>query len=552
MQLAEFALTDCQGLVLAHRQNFADGTLAKGTILTADHLAELGAAGIDRLICARPDSGDVHEDEAAARLADLLAPHDLDFTMAATGRVNIKVPQQGLVRYERTLIRAINEIDERITFALVQHNQLLARGQMAATLKIIPFFVPESSLQQIENLLAGVPAFGFYPLKTVDVALIQTRIPGQTDRLFAATKQVTANRLAMLGCNLVASQLCEHDRRAVAELIVSSIADGADLVLVCGGSAIIDRQDELPQAVIAAGGYVTQLGLAVDPGNLLMFAKVGKKPVIGMPGCARSPKLNGLDWVLQLVLADIEITRGEFADMAAGGLLMEIASRPLPRAIATKPRQPDRLVGIVLAAGQSSRMGSENKLLAEFLGKPLVRHVTETMIAAGLEELTVVIGHQADQIAAALVDLPVHLLFNPDFAAGQGHSVAAGVDGLDSEVTDVLIALGDMPLISAETVKNLAAAHLACVDHQRRITLPSCDGKQGNPVIWGDAFFPELKQLSGDAGGRQLLQDHLAAQNPLEISSPAIFRDIDTPADLQAVRIDAILPGTILLGQNSA
>ena len=552
MQLAEFATTDCQGLVLVHRQNFADGSLPKGTILTAGHLAELGAAGIGRLICARPDAGDVHEDEAAARLASLLAPGNLDFTMAATGRVNIKVPRQGLVRYERALIRAINEIDERITFALVQHNQLLARGQMAATLKIIPFFVPETSLQQIENLLGGAPAFGFHPLKTADVSLVQTRIPGQTDRLFAATKQVTEDRLAMLGCNLVASSVCDHDRQVVAEIISASIADGADIVLVCGGSAIIDRQDELPQAVIEAGGHVTQLGLAVDPGNLLMFAKVGGVPVIGMPGCARSPKLNGLDWVLQLVLADIEMTRGEFADMAAGGLLMEIASRPLPRAIATKPRQPDRLVGMVLAAGQSSRMGPENKLLAEFAGKPLVRHVTEVMITAGLDELTVVIGHQADQVAAALADLPVQLLFNADFAAGQGHSVAAGVGGLDSSVTDVLIALGDMPLISAEMVQNLVAAHLACVDHQRRITLPSCDGKRGNPVIWGGAFFPELRQLRGDAGGRQVLQDHLAAHNPVEISSPAIFRDIDTPADLQAACTSTILSGTLTPGQNSA
>ena len=535
MLLAEFATADCQGLVLAHRQNFADGSIAKGTLLTANHLAELGAAGIDKLICARPDAGDVHEDEAAARLASLLAPDNLDFTRAATGRVNMKVPRQGLVRYERTLIRAINEIDERITFALVQHNQLLARGQMAATLKIIPFFVPHSSLQQIENLLAGAPAFGFHPLKTAQVALIQTRIPGQADRLFAATKKVTADRLAMLECEVMASPVCAHNKYQVAEQIQSCAAGGADIILLCGGSAIIDRQDELPEAVIEAGGQVIQLGLAVDPGNLLMFAKVGDVPVIGMPGCARSPKLNGLDWVLQLVLADIEMTRGEFADMAAGGLLMEIASRPLPRAIATKPQQPDRLAGIVLAAGQSSRMGPDNKLLAEFAGKPLVRYVTEVMLGAGLEDLTVVIGHQADQVAAALADLPLHLLFNADFAAGQGHSVAAGVCALDGAVTDALIALGDMPLISPEMVQNLVEAHLACDDHQRRITLPSCDGKRGNPVIWGSAFFPELKQLRGDTGGRQVLQDHLAVHNLVEISSSAIFRDIDTPADLQAL-----------------
>ncbi len=199
--------------------------------------------------------------------------------------------------------------------------------------------------------------------------------------------------------------------------------------------------------------------------------------------------------------------------------------------------------GLLLAAGQSSRMGLENKLLIEFVGKPLVRRVAETMITAGLDAITVVIGYQADQVAAALADLPVHLLYNPDFAAGQGHSVAAGVSALDGAATDVLIALGDMPLISPEVFQNLLAAHLAYVDHQRRITLPSCDGKRGNPVIWGGAFFPELKQLCGDAGGRQILKDHSAAHNPVEISSSAIFRDIDSPADLETLNTETI--GTI-------
>ena len=463
--------------------------------------------------------------------------------MAATGRVNIKVPQQGLVRYDREVIRKINEIDERITFALVQHNQLLTAGQMAATLKIIPFFVPETSLQKIEDLVADSPAFSFHPLRQARVALIQTRIDGQPDRLFAATENVTAARLQVLRCDLVASHICRHTRQEVAELITSCSQTGAEIILVCGGSAIIDRQDELPQAVVMAGGVITQLGLAVDPGNLLMFAEIGKLPVIGMPGCARSPKLNGLDWVLQLILADIEMTRAEFADMAAGGLLMEIASRPLPRAIATRPKQPDRLVGMLLAAGQSRRMGGQNKLLADIAGKPMVRHVAETMCDAGIDDLTVVIGHQADQVAAALDQLPVNLLFNPQFAAGQGHSVAAGITGLDDSVTDVVIALGDMPLVSIETLRQLIAAHQACVDHQRRITLPSCAGKRGNPVIWGSAFFPELKQLHGDSGGRQVLQDHLAAHNLVESTASTIFQDIDTPAELQAVSSHRAAPG---------
>ena len=99
-----------------------------------------------------------------------------------------------------------------------------------------------------------------------------------------------------------------------------------------------------------AGGKIDQFGLAVYPGNLLMVGKLcsdlGNYHVIGMPGCARSPKLNGLDWVLQLVLADIPLRRGELAEIAAGGLLMESASRPMPRALATSPHAEDKMAGI--------------------------------------------------------------------------------------------------------------------------------------------------------------------------------------------------------------
>ena len=194
-----------------------------------------------------------------------------------------------------------------------------------------------------------------------------------------------------------------------------------------------------------------------------------------------------------------------------------------------------KVFGILLAAGRSSRMGEQNKLLADFAGKPLLRHVAETMLDAGLDDLIVVIGHQADLVATTLDQLPINLVFNPQFAAGQGHSVAAGIAALDDTATDALIALGDMPLVSAEILRNLIKAHLACVDHQRRITLPIWDDKRGNPVIWGGAFFSELKQLRGDAGGRQMLQDHTAAHNPVEYKTSVIFQDIDTPADLRAV-----------------
>ena len=202
----------------------------------------------------------------------------------------------------------------------------------------------------------------------------------------------------------------------------------------------------------------------------------------------------------------------------------------MPRVSETK-----KVSGILLAAGCSRRMGGQNKLLADFAGRPMVRHVAETMLDAGLHNLIIVIGYQAELISAALDQLSCNLVFNPQFASGQGHSVAAGIAALDEAATDAVIALGDMPLVSATILKDLVSGHLACVDHPRRITLPSREGKRGNPVIWGGTFFSELRQLRGDAGGRQVLRDHYTAHNLVECSTSAIFQDIDTLADLQSI-----------------
>lgn len=539
MKLARFALGDCKGLILAHRCVCSGGNLAKGTTLDAAMLASLKVDGIKTLICAKPDAGDVHENVAADRLARALSPDALKFSRAATGRVNIRCGQRGIIRYDRDLIRRLNEVDEAITFALIQHNQLLEAGQMVATLKIIPFFVAEASITLIEALLNDAVAFSFHPLRQCNVGLVQTRLKGQRDQLFTATKTVTEVRLSSLGCQLVDSRICAHDRKAVANEIKLCIEAGAELVLICGGSAIMDRGDEVPQSVLLVGGKIDQLGLAVDPGNLLMLGRLGDDLgggyVIGMPGCARSPKLNGLDWVLQLVLADVPLDRRELADMAAGGLLMEIASRPMPRVLVSDPQVKTKVAGILLAAGASRRMGSANKLLAPIDGKPLVRHAAEALVAASLSPVIIVIGYEADKVAAALDGLPVQLVFNSNHASGQGSSVGAAISALGDDISDVLIGLGDMPLVSCAVIDMLIHAHINNDGHVRSITLPTVVGRRGNPVLWGKAFFPELAALTGDLGGRQLLNDHLAAQNLVACDHSSVLRDVDTADALASI-----------------
>jgi len=276
--------------------------------------------------------------------------------------------------------------------------------------------------------------------------------------------------------------------------------------------------------------------LPVDPGNLLLLGHFDKTCIIGMPGCSRSPKLNGLDWVLHLEMAGITLDKNELADLASGGLLMEIASRPLPRKLVGHRQDRQKIAGIILAAGESSRMGTANKLLQEIDGVPMIRKVTEEMLATSLSSVSLILGHDAEIVANTVKDLPVKFIFNPEYRQGQSQSIRYAVESLNKDITDVLISLGDMPLVNAKLINQLIDNHFELPNSNSYITLPEYKSKRGNPVIWGKAFFEELKALSGDEGGRALFEAHPTAINPYLVCEDSILKDVDTEEMLNNLR----------------
>lgn len=530
----------CDGAVLAHALNLPDGRIRKGTRLAGADLDRIRAAGITEIVVARLEAGDLDEDAAADRLAAALMPAGLRLSVAATGRVNIYAVGRGIVRFDRNRLKQVNRIDEGITLACVQHNQLVEDGDMIATLKIIPYAISETAVAAVESQGGGAPVLGFHPLATRPFALIQTRMAGMKPAVLTTTEKVTKQRLNQLGCALVDSRVVAHEQAAVTAAIEAARTHGAEAILVCGASAISDRRDVVPTAVEAAGGRIDRLGLPADPGNLLMTATLDGMPVIGMPGCARSPRLNGFDWVLHLVLAGLPLDDDEIADMAIGGLLMEIASRPLPRKMVEQRRDEGIAIGgVLLAAGMSSRMGTRNKLLVEIDGVPMVRRAAEAMIEGGVRQLVVVTGHEAEKVAAVLdgldvPDLDLRLVHNPNFSDGQAGSVAAGIAALPAGLSGALIGLGDMPFIAPALVSEMIHDHSGLGDHERRISFPVFEGRRGNPVLWGRGFFDALSGLSGDVGGRQILSENPAAVNSISWTDDSVHRDIDTPSDLGA------------------
>jgi molybdenum cofactor cytidylyltransferase len=271
--------------------------------------------------------------------------------------------------------------------------------------------------------------------------------------------------------------------------------------------------------------------MPVDPGNLLVLARLGTVPVVGLPGCARSPKRNGFDWVLERLCADIPVAAKDIMRMGAGGLLKEIPSRPQPREGGrAQGRAAARVAGILLAAGRSTRMGA-NKLLAEIAGRPLIWRTAQAALEGGVSTLVAVTGHDASAVAQALPP-EIGIVHNPDYASGMASSLKAGLRDLDADAA--LVVLGDMPAIRASDIAKILAAFSP--EDGRGIVVPAFEGKRGHPVLFGRDFWPAILAASGDQGARQALMDYSDSVCEVAVDHPGVLMDADTPEALEALR----------------
>ncbi|HEY1507343.1 MAG TPA: molybdopterin-binding/glycosyltransferase family 2 protein [Stellaceae bacterium] len=548
MKFGETPLAEAQGAILAHSVKIGARALKKGRAITAEDIAALQAAGRTSVIAARLEPGDVIENAAADRVAAALASEGVSIAPAFTGRANLYAETAGLCLIDRETVDRFNLIDESITIATIEPSTVVEPKQMIATVKIIPFAVRGDALDTCIAAIKNTTLFQVVPFKPHRTALIQTTLPGLKDSILDKTVETTRDRLAEFGSTIEWEKRCPHDPAALAPLIDEAVKAGAQLVLVAGASAILDRRDVIPAAVTALGGAIEHFGMPVDPGNLLLMARLRGVPVLGLPGCARSPKVNGFDWVLRRVLAGLPVGAEAIRRMGVGGLLSEIGSRPLPRAragsaaaaIAARPPQRAHIAGVILAAGRSSRMGAMNKLLIPINGKPMVRRAAEAVLAAQLANVFVITGYQHEQVEEALQGLPITFLNNKDFATGMSSTLRVGLDAVPAECDAALVALGDMPLITAAEIGQLVNAFNPI--EGRAIVVPTRRGKRGNPVLWARRFFGEMTAAGGDVGARHLFEAYPEAVVEVEMAGDAILTDIDTPqalARLAAAKIDA-------------
>ena len=331
MRFGPVPVEEAVGSLAAHTLRAGGLVIRKGKPITAEMAAGLQAAGTGHVVVARLERGDIGEDEAAHRLAAAIAGPRVRVDPPFTGRANLFAEAAGVLVIDVALVDAINLVDEAVTLATLLDHRPVVEGEMIATVKIIPYGVA-SGIVDTACALATASTLSVAPYSLSRIGVISTLSPGLKPTIVAKTLEVLAGRLAPAGAAIVAEASVAHEADALAAELARLARGDAELIIVFGASAIADRRDVIPVAIEAAGGLVEHFGMPVDPGNLLLVGRIGDKPVIGAPGCARSPKENGFDWILHRLLAGLAVTRADITALGVGGLLMEIVSRGQPRA----------------------------------------------------------------------------------------------------------------------------------------------------------------------------------------------------------------------------
>ena len=331
MRFGPVPVAEAVGAVSAYGQRLPTGIIRKGRVVTPDDVARLREAGIDTITVAQLEASDVAEGEAAGRLAEAVAGTDVRVEAPFTGRCNLFAAAAGLLVLDVPAVDDINGIDETVTLATLPAFRPVVADEMVATVKIIPYAAPGAALDEAVRIAAAGPVLRVAPWRRRRVGVVSTLLPSLKPATVAKTLRVLDERLQPAGAAIAIADETPHEAAALASALGRQARSGLDLIVVFGASAIADRRDVIPAAIEAVGGTVEHFGMPVDPGNLILLGRVGALPVIGAPGCARSPKENGFDWMLHRLLAGLEVTRRDITRLGVGGLLMEIVSRGQPR-----------------------------------------------------------------------------------------------------------------------------------------------------------------------------------------------------------------------------
>ncbi len=521
MTFGEVPLAQAEGAILAHSMK----GLRKGQRLSAEDIAQLAAAGVVAITVARLAEDDFGENEAAAIIG---AAAGLKATAPHAGRVNLVATLAGVLEVNADAVNAINAVDPAITLATLPPFARVGKGQLLATIKIIPYAAPQAAVAKVATEIAG--AFRLHSVAKTKVSLVLSEVEGMKPSLLDKGRRAVEARLARFGLVLAGCRIVAHRASDMAAAIAAS---KGDLVLLLGASATSDIADVAPEALRQAGGRVTRFGIPVDPGNLLFIGHHKGRDVLGLPGCARSLALNGADWLLERLICGIKPNGAMLAGMGVGGLLKEIPTRPQPRR--NGGETSGKVAIILLAAGQSRRMRGRDKLLEKVGEVTMLEHAAKAALGSKADTVLVALPPRANARRARLAGLAVRPINASDFTEGMGGSLRNAMAHIGPEYSAVIVALADMPEVTPAHYDALIKAYNPGQNHEI-CRAETENGKLGHPVLFGHRFFEALGDSAGDSGGKAVVRSSQEFVLNVPTLGQGAALDLDTPEAWDAWR----------------
>jgi molybdenum cofactor synthesis domain-containing protein len=314
------------GMVLCHdvtriiRGQSKGPAFKKGHILREEDVPQLLSMGKEHVYVwdIRTDSGLLHENEAALRIARGAAGKHIVLSAPSEGRVNLAAAVDGLLKID---VEALFEINaEQIVFASLHTHQRVARGKVLAGTRVIPLVIEESKIELAESICSRHrPLIEVLPFKRVNAGIITTGSEVYHGRIKDQFGPVIREKLGEFECRAIGQSFVSDDQRRIVEEIRSFLSQGAEMIIVTGGMSV-DPDDVTPAAIRDCGARVVTYGAPVLPGSMFMLAYLGDVPVLGLPGCVMYHKTSIFDVVLPWLLAGEEVTRRDIVGMAHGGL----------------------------------------------------------------------------------------------------------------------------------------------------------------------------------------------------------------------------------------
>ncbi len=479
---------------------------------------------------AYPDNNDWHEQKITEQLANDFLGENIKCEITKSGRVNFIAKIDGILHFNTENLDKFNELTPEITMATRPYCTQIYQGEIVASCKIIPYFVAGNIVKK-SMVLAKKSCLNISPLQGGKAHLIFTYLEEIPPQKLQKSAQIFQKRLLKYNYEVGKISNVRHHCQELSEFLTQIPPKDFDLIAIMGAVSIADINDIVPKALINCGGKIIRYGMPVDPGNLLLLGEISNCPFLGLPGCAKSPKFNGLDFILQRLAARINITSKDIAQLGKIGLLPENYDRGALRAVnypvASKP-----LIAI-LAAGKGERMAQDlAKPLTIFRDKALLEWVIDNINQAlPSKDIIIIVNDspQGKQVQEFCLTKQYKFIINNQYNEGIASSLRLAVNYASQTHSALMVFLADMPNITPKTIATIWQEFQR--DTQNIMAVQPKFGSQlGHPVVFNPRIFSELAKLSGDTGAKTFMENLSDYRRIIDTLDAGVIQDGDTKA----------------------